>query len=234
MAGPLEVVATLHKAYGGRTDWWPVDAAYHAEHGTDPRFEVCLGAILTQNTNWANVESALSNLKAKGLLDPRRLAKAEPRVLAEALRPAGYFNQKADYARTFARYVANLQGGLGALFRQPPAELRRLLLSFRGFGEETTDAVLVYAAGHPTFVVDAYLRRLTKRLGFGTGEEPYAKLQDLWGARLAKTAAAFAEAHALVVEHGKQRCTAKLPRCPGCPLEKICPRVGVDPAVYGR
>lgn len=234
MVGTLEVLARLRKQYGAR-DWWPVDAAYHQEHGTDPRFEVILGAFLTQNTTWASVEKALANLKAKGLLDVKRLAKADPALVREAVRPAGYYNQKTVYIQGFAKYVAaTLRGDLAVLFRRPLPELRKLLLSFNGVGAETADDILVYAARQPVFIVDAYTRRLTRRLGLGSGEEPYDDLQRLWSARLAKEAKAFAEAHALIVEHAKVRCTARLPRCPGCPLEGVCKQVGVEPEVYRR
>lgn len=234
MVGVLEVLARLRKAYGPQTEWWPVDRAWHAAHGTDWRFEVCVGAILTQNAAWANVERALGNLKAQGLLDPKRLARSDPSVVAEAVRPAGYYNQKAAYLRTLARYVARLPRGLDDLFSGPLEKQRSLLLSFTGIGEETADDLLVYAAGVPSFIVDAYTRRLTQRLGLGTGAESYAELQKLWGHRLAHAAKAHGEAHALLVEHAKQRCTAKLPRCPECPLESVCPQVGVEPEVYRR
>lgn len=234
MAGPLEVLARLRKAYGDQSDWWPVDRAWHTAHGTDWRFEVCVGAILAQNTTWGNVETALANLRAANLLDAKRLHKAPPKVVQEAVRPAGFFNQKTDYLRNFARYVANAPNGLADVFRGPLPKARELLLSFTGIGEETADDILVYAGGYASFVVDAYLRRLTKRLALGTGEESYDALQRLWGQRLIATGKAFGEAHALVVEHAKRTCTARMPRCPGCPLEAICPQIGVDDEVYRR
>lgn len=234
MVGPLEVLARLRKAYPAE-DWWPVDRAWHEANGTDWRFEVVLGALLTQNTAWSNVVRALENLKAQRLLDPKRLARADPAVVREAVRPAGYYNQKTTYIQSFARYVANTPNeSLDDLFRLPLPKLRPLLLSFDGVGEETADDILIYAAGQPSFIVDAYTRRLTRRLGLGTGEEPYATLQRLWGSRLIASAKSFGEAHALIVEHAKQRCTAKLPRCPGCPLESVCKQVDVEPEVYRR
>lgn len=208
--------------------WWPVDRAWHAAHGTDPRFEVCLGAILTQNTAWANVETALANLKEKGLLDAKRLARAEPAVVREAVRPAGFYNQKTDHVRTFARYVARLEGGLDGLFRGPTEKVRALLLSFDGIGEETADDILVYAAGLPSFIIDAYTRRITRRLGLATGEESYGKLQRLWSHGLPRNGPAFGEAHALLVEHAKRTCLAKNPACMQCPLETVCDKRGVD------
>jgi endonuclease-3 related protein len=180
------------------------------------------------------VERALANLKAAGFLDPKRLSRAEPKEVQEAIRPAGFYTQKTEYVRTFARYVANLDGGLDALFRRPRDELRGLLLGFTGIGPETADDILVYAARVPSFIVDAYTRRLTLRLGLGKGDEPYEALQRLWTGDLHPTTRAFGEAHALLVEHAKQRCTAKLPKCPGCPLESVCEQVGVEPDVYRR
>lgn len=231
---PGEVVSRLERAYGAQAGWWPVDRAWHAARGTDPRFEVCVGAILTQNTAWANVERAIENLKARGLLDAKRLARADPHVVREAIRPAGFYNQKAEYVRRFARYVANLDRGLEDLFHGPPKKVRDFLLFFVGIGEETADDMLVYAAGVPSFIVDAYTRRLTKRLRLGSGEEAYAVVQKLWEPALRRSPTAFARAHALIVEHAKRRCTAKLPRCPGCPLEDVCEQVGVDREVYAR
>lgn len=232
LAGPLEIVARLSKAYGDLA-WWPVDTVYHAEHGSDPRFEVVVGAILTQNTTWTSVEQALANLKAKRLLDAKRMHKAGVEPVREAIRPAGSFNQKSSYIMGLAKYLATTyKTGFDPFFRLPTKRLREILLSFSGIGPETADDILVYAAKRPEFIVDAYARRLTKRLGWGTGEESYEALQALWGKRLGSDPDAYAKAHALIVEHCKIRCTHKAPACPGCPLEPICPRVGVEPTAY--
>lgn len=234
MVGSLEVIARLGKAYGD-LDWWPVDAAWHEAQGTDPRFEVIVGAFLTQNTTWTNVETALTNLRAKRLLSVKALARAAPSAIREAIRPAGYYNQKAAYLQAFAKYLwTTYEGDLGKFFNRPTAKLRDLLLSFTGVGEETADDILVYAAKRPSFVIDAYTRRLTRRLGIGTGLEPYAELQSLWGKRLGEDASQHARAHALIVEHCKRRCTAKAPLCPGCPLEPVCKRIDVEATVYLR
>lgn len=232
MAGPLEVLARLTKGYG-ELSWWPVDQAYHAQHGSDARFEIVVGAILTQNTTWTSVEQALRNLKGKGLLDPKQMHRAGIEPVREAIRPAGSFSQKGSYVLGIAKYLATTyKQGLDPFFRLPTKRLREILLSFNGIGPETADDILVYAAERPVFVVDAYARRLTKRLGWGTGDEPYPQLQELWGKRLGDTPDAFARAHALIVEHCKIRCTHKAPACPGCPLEPICPRIGVEPTAY--
>jgi endonuclease III related protein len=232
LAGPLEVLARLGKAYGDLA-WWPVDTAYHAQQGTDPRFEIVVGAILTQNTTWTSVEQALANLKAKKLLDAKRLNKAGAEVVREAIRPAGSFNQKASYLLGIAKYLATTyKDGLDPFFRLPTKKLREILLSFNGIGPETADDILVYAAKRSEFIVDAYARRLTKRLGWGSGDEPYTTLQDQWGKRLGTDPDTYAKAHALIVEHCKIRCTHKAPACPGCPLEPICPRIGVEPTAY--
>ena len=234
MAGPLEILARLRKAYG-ELDWWPVDANYHRENGTDPRFEIIAGAILTQNTTWTSVETAIGNLKARKLLSEKAIAKAEIGTIREAVRPAGFYNQKAGYLQTLAKYLwTTYEGRLDQFFRLKTARLREILLSFTGIGEETADDILVYAAKRPAFIVDAYTRRLTMRLGWGKGTEPYADLQAMWGKRLGDEAKPFALAHALIVEHAKRRCTAKSPLCPGCPLEAVCKRVGVEATVYLR
>lgn len=232
VAGPLEAVARLRKFYGDLA-WWPVDDAFHREHGTDARFEVLVGAILTQNTTWSSVETALANLKAKRLLDAKHLARADPATVRAAIRPAGSHHQKASYLQAVAKYLASTYPeGLDPFFRLPTRRLREILMSFTGIGPETADDVLVYAAHRPLFIVDAYARRLTKRLGLGTGDEAYEDLQRLWSKNAPDDSAYFAGAHALVVEHCKVRCTHKAPACPGCPLEPICPRVGVGPTAY--
>ncbi|MBI2078659.1 MAG: hypothetical protein HYT80_09880 [Euryarchaeota archaeon] len=234
MAGPLEVLAHLRKAYG-ELEWWPVDAEYHRLNATDPRFEVIVGAILTQNTTWTSVETALGNLKVRKLLSAKALAKADLPTIREAVRPAGFYNQKAGYVQGIAKYLwTTFEGDLDRFFREKTPRLRELLLSFTGIGEETADDILVYAARRPVFIVDAYTRRLTMRLGWGKGTESYAELQRMWAKRLGEEPKAFALAHALVVEHAKRRCTAKSPLCPGCPLEAVCKRVGVEATVYLR
>lgn len=234
MVEPAKVLSRLRRAHDDLSRWWPIDRAYHARRGTDPRFEVCVGAILTQNTAWASVERALENLKARDLLEPRRLSRADVHVVHEALRPAGFYHQKTEYVRRFARYVANLERGLDDLFRGTPNKVREMLVSFTGIGEETADDILVYAAGVPSFIVDGYTRRLTRRLGLGKGDEPYGDVQRLWTRNLPRRADAYGEAHALIVEHGKARCTPRMPRCPGCPLEDLCAQVDVEPEVYAR
>jgi endonuclease-3 related protein len=232
MAGPLEVIARLSKAYG-ELEWWPVDRAYHEAHKTDPRFEIVAGAILTQNTSWTNVEQALANLKARKLLSAKAVARADASELREAIRPAGFFNQKTTYLQSFAKYLwTTYKDDLDRFFRLPTAKQRALLLSFNGIGDETADDILVYAANKPVFIVDTYARRLSHRLGVLQGTEAYAVVQDWWAKRLGDDPLVHAKAHALIVEHGKRRCTAKAPLCPDCPLETICKRVGVDPLVY--
>jgi endonuclease III related protein len=236
MVGLLEVAATLTKAYPEVGDkWWPIDQAHHEEHGTDPRFEIMVGAILVQNTSWTNVATAMAGLKSRRLLDPKRMARAEPKVLREAIRSAGHFNLKADYLHTLAGRVAyKWKGDLDAFLSQPVKALRQELLGLKGIGPETADAILVYAARRPSFVIDDYTRRLMMRLGLATGKETYAQLQSQWAAALPPEADRFGRIHALIVEHAKLRCTAKRPRCPQCPLESVCRKVDVEPEVYLR
>ena len=233
LAGLRTVAKRLVEAYDVHEAWWPVDAQYHNRAGSDARFEVMVGAILTQNTTWTNVERAVAALRERELLEPRRLARAKPGVVREAIRPAGYFNQKAAYLHALAARLAyKWKGDVAAFFDRPTTAIRNELLELRGIGDETADDILVYAAHRPVFIVDAYTRRLTKRLGLATGDEPYAVLQRQWARVLARRVKAYAEAHAAIVEHGKARCTAKMPACPGCPLEDACRKVGVGPEVY--
>lgn len=208
-----------------------MDRAYHRRQGTDARFEVCLGALLAQNTTWTGAERALANLKRHGWMDPRVLSRVPRGQLEAALHPAGTFRQKARYLHAFARHVVReCEGRLGRWFRHPTPDLRRELLALDGIGPETADDILVYAARRPAFIVDAYARRLTRRLGFGTGREPYADLQTRWARGLSPTARACADAHAAIVEHAKTTCTARRPRCSACPLKRLCPRIDVSDA----
>ncbi len=226
VSGPELVLARLRTVHGDLEGWWPIDRPYHAAHGTDWRMEVCVGAILTQNTSWRNVGPALENLKERDWLRPQALATAPQDRLASAVRPAGFHNQKARYLRGFARAVAG-PGGFDAWFSIPTTDLRKLLLTLEGVGPETADAILVYAARRPVFVVDAYARRLTARLGWAGAAEPYERLQGRWSAACGSSARRHARAHALIVEHAKACCKARAPVCDRCPLLDLCPRRGV-------
>jgi len=217
-ANAFETVFRALYAFHGPQNWWP---------GETP-FEVMVGAVLTQNTAWTNVEKAIANLKANACLDPRCIAEARPEVLAEWLRPSGYFNVKAARLRAFCHWYLE-QGGHAALAQMPTGELRRRLLGVKGIGPETADDILLYAFERPVFVIDAYTRRLFTRLGLVSGAEDYERLRELFeGALRERTpdpVALFNEYHALIVMHGKDYCR-KRPNCANCCLAARCPAAG--------
>ena len=194
----------------GPQGWWPAETP----------FEVVVGAILTQNTNWKNVERAIENLKRDGLLSPEALAAAEMERLAEVIRPAGYYRIKAARLKNFIRMLARDFGGdLDALFSLSTASLRETVLGVSGIGPETADSIVLYAAGRPVFVVDAYTARILFRHGLIDAEATYDDLQSLLAGSLAEDVEMFKEYHALLVAVGKRHCKKAAPLCRGCPLE---------------
>jgi endonuclease-3 related protein len=208
----LSVYERLLEAYGPQR-WWPADSP----------FEVILGAILTQNTAWSNVVRALAGLRAADLWSFEAILAAPEATLAEAIRPSGYFNVKARKVRAFAEVVTGEYGGdLDALLALPRDPLRARLLAIWGIGEETADDIVLYAAGHPIFVVDAYTRRIVDRLGWPVAGRRYADYQRLFMARLPEDAPLLNEYHALLVRHGAQTCTRRTPRCTACCLRRRC------------
>ncbi|MBX7165769.1 MAG: endonuclease III domain-containing protein [Pirellulales bacterium] len=210
-----EVFERLLQHYGPQS-WWP---------GETP-FEVIVGALLTQNTSWKNVEQAIARLRTAEVLDPSAMYELAPEELAELIRPAGYFRLKAGRLRNFLHWLhARYEGSLEAMFAEPAAELREALLSINGIGPETADSILLYAGQIPTFVVDAYTHRVYKRHGWIEPEADYHAVQDHFHAALPLDAAMFNEYHALLVSVGKQHC-GKQPRCTGCPLAEMLPPSG--------
>jgi endonuclease-3 related protein len=208
----LDVYGRLYAAYGPQR-WWP---------GETP-FEVIVGAILTQSAAWTNVEKAIANLKAAGALSPEGLARLDEGELARMVYPAGYFNAKARKLKAFVEMLrARFGGDLERMLAAPVTELRPLLLTTHGIGPETADAILLYAAGRPVFVIDAYTRRLLSRLGIAPDRDTYDAWQALFARNLEPDAPLFNEYHALIVRHGKERCR-RLPVCDGCPLLAVCP-----------
>lgn len=198
-------------AANGRQHWWPGDS----------RFEIMVGAVLTQNTAWSNVEQAIVNLKKAKALSPQAIVKAHPKRLAAWLKPSGHFNVKAGRLRALCRWLIG-QGGTRRLARLPTNELRHALLAVRGIGPETADDILLYAFQRPVFVIDAYTRRIFKRLGLIHGNEDYETLRHLFEGALGSDVRLFNEYHALIVIHGKDVCK-KLPRCERCCLSAVCP-----------
>ncbi len=198
----------------GPQGWWPAET----------RFEVIVGAILTQNTAWKNVEKAIANLKREGCLTPDRILSCPEERLKELIRPAGFYNQKAARLKEVSRFLLE-HGGLEGLDVLPTEELRSLLLSIKGIGRETADSILLYAFDRPVFVVDRYTYRIFTRLGIWKGPFDYEGIRELVEKEI-KDVKELQEFHALLVEHAKRYCRKK-PLCNDCPLNQLCPRVGV-------
>lgn len=208
----LTIYERLLHAYGPQ-GWWPGDGP----------LQVMVGAVLTQATNWRNVERAIARLAEAGMLSAEALALAPREVLEELVRPTGYYRAKAERLQSLARMLLeSCQGDIERLKGLPPQALREMLLRVRGIGPETADSILLYALDYPYFVVDAYTRRLFRRLGCGPRGNSYHEWQRFFMEALPPDATLFNEYHALIVRHGKERCRAR-PRCPGCPLLDLCP-----------
>ncbi|MBI5302072.1 MAG: endonuclease III domain-containing protein [Chloroflexi bacterium] len=203
-------------AHFGAQHWWP--------HATGGAFEIIVGAILTQDTAWTNVEKALANLRAARLLTPAALHRVPTARLAQLIHPSGYFNLKAKKLHAFTRFLFDEhRGNLARLFQRDPAALREQLLGVYGIGPETADSIILYAAHQPIFVVDAYTRRIFARLGLARADATYDELQTLFMENLAREEKLFNEYHALIVTLGKNICKKTKPRCGVCPLHLICP-----------
>lgn len=186
-----------------------------------------VGAVLTQNTAWTNVERALARLKARTSLEASALLALDPDALAEALRPAGYFNVKARRLTAFCDYYLE-SGGFAGLDALDTATLRHGLLAVKGIGPETADDMLLYAFGRPVFVVDAYTRRIFGRLALLAGDEDYETIRAACEQALGPDVQLFGEYHALIVRHGKEVCRTR-PDCPPCPLVADCPAAVLAP-----
>jgi len=193
----------------GPQHWWPAKS----------RFEVMVGAILTQNTNWSNVETAINNLRKKKLLDAGKLYRLPQRKLAPLIKSAGYYNIKAKRLKEFLRFLfKSYQGNLRKMSLVDTQLLRRQLLCVNGIGPETADSILLYALGKPVFVVDAYTKRIFSRHRLIREDVDYHELQDLCARNLTKDVKLFNEFHALLVKLGKDFCRKNKPRCDICPL----------------
>ena len=231
-----EVYERLLAAYG-RQGWWPGDSP----------FEVVIGAILTQSAAWTNVERAIGNLKAAGALSPAALHRMEAEEIAALVRPSGYFNAKARKLKAFVEMLhERFNGHLHCLLRVEKEDLRRLLLDTHGIGPETADSIVLYAAGRPSFVIDAYTRRVFSRLGIAPEQPPpgvrlkpdprkdvpeprgprrergYEAWRAMFMGALPPDAAMFNEYHALVVRLGKEVCRKREPLCGECALREVC------------
>ncbi len=204
-------IYTVLDRYYGDLKWWP---------GETP-FEVIVGAILTQNTNWENVSKAIKNLKAADMLWPDKLHNAEHAVIAGLIRPAGYYNVKAKRLRNFLDFLFERFGGkIDSMFSLEPGELREKLLNVNGIGEETADSILLYAGGMPVFVVDAYTKRIMTRHGIIEGDAVYQDIQKMITANLPGDVKLYNQYHALIVQAGKDFCRKKQ-LCGQCPLKGL-------------
>ena len=210
----MQIYDRLYGHFGAQ-HWWP-------EKGGGA-FEIIVGAILTQNTAWTNVEKALANLTRARLLTPDALNRVTVARLARLIRPSGYFNLKAKKLKAFARFLfAQHRAKLSHLFALDIARLREELLGVYGIGPETADSIILYAAHQPIFVVDAYTRRIFVRLGLTREDATYDELQSFFMDNLPHDEKRFNEYHALIVAFGKNVCKKSQPRCGECPLATNC------------
>jgi endonuclease-3 related protein len=213
MAALREYVDALLAHYGP-PKWWPAETP----------FEVMVGAILTQNTAWKNVEKALRNLKTYDLLDPRKIHELDQDTLALAIKAAGTYNLKAARLKGFvAWYLERFEGDPEKMKRLPPGRLREELLEVKGIGPETADAILLYALEIPSFVVDAYAHRVLTRHELALDEATYDDLKEYFERNLPRDAKVYNDFHALIVSVGKEFCRPKA-RCEACPLKRFLPR----------
>jgi len=196
--------------YGPR-NWWPAETA----------LEMMIGAVLTQNTNWKNVEKAIENLKKTDLISLKALSFISNSELAQKIRPAGYYNIKAKRLKNLIDFIVDhYDGKMSKLLADETPTLRNRLLSVNGIGPETADSILLYAANRPVFVIDAYTHRILHRHNMTGEQSTYQELQDLFMDNLPSDTSLFNEFHALIVEAGKDYCRKK-PLCEECPLSQI-------------
>ena len=206
----LQIYQKMFEALGPR-QWWP---------GETP-FEVVIGAILTQNTNWSNVEKAINNLKTAGKLSPVGIYELSVTELAKLIRPSGFFNVKAKRVKAFISWLfSRYEGNLSKMFAQDLQSLRSELLAVKGIGPETADSILLYAGNMPTFVVDAYTHRIFSRHELIPEESTYDEMKSFFEENLPKDVQLFNEYHALLVNIGKMFCKPKKV-CEPCPLKDI-------------
>lgn len=212
----MEIYRLLYKHFGPQ-HWWPGDSG----------FEMSVGAILTQNTNWKNVEKAISNLKKAGLLELNALSSVKEERLAVLIKPSGYFRLKAKRLKAFISFISGLNGGDWQEFlrKTPVKKAREILLSVYGIGPETADSILLYAANRPTFVIDKYTLRFGGRLGIFPVETSYETARSYFMDRIPRRVKLYNEYHALLVAVGKYFCKTK-PACDGCPVSGTCPSFG--------
>ena len=200
-----QIYNILHKEFGPQK-WWPAKTK-------NKQFEIIIGAILTQNTAWKNVEKAISNLEKAKLISINRIKSTNKNKLAKLIKPSGYYNQKAERLKIIANF-----------FSKNKKPTRDELLEVKGIGPETADSILLYAFNIPVFVIDAYTKRIFSRIGMCKNKCEYQELQEIFHKSLPKSSRLFNEYHALLVELAKRNCT-KSPDCKSCPISKFCEKL---------
>jgi endonuclease-3 related protein len=207
----MEVYERLMAAYGPQ-GWWPSDGP----------FETIVGAVLTQNTAWVNVDRALANLREAGAMTPASIRAIPDEELAALIRPSGYFNAKTRKLKAVAEYLALYDDDFTRWHSCDAKELRAELLTVHGIGPETADDIVLYVANLPSFVMDAYTQRLVDRLGIAPDRRRYEDYQALFEANVPKDARLYNEYHALLDAHAKEVCRKTMPRCGACVLHNVC------------
>ncbi len=224
MSQTSQILSEMYEAMRGRfghQGWWPSFATGAASAGKpgNSKLEICVGAILTQNTNWGNVEKALKNLLSAGCMSVSALHELSHDELAKLIRPAGYYNIKAKRLKNFIAAVHESFGDdFEAFLDRPVSTLREELLAINGIGRETADSMILYAAGKPSFVVDAYTYRILLRHGLIAPDDDYEAIKELFESSLPQDVELWNDYHAQLVAVGKNYCRPKA-KCAGCPLE---------------
>ena len=205
----LKIYNSLYN-YFGPLNWWPGDTP----------FEIMVGAIITQNTSWSNVEKAINNLKKENLLEPRKLYRINQEKLAQLIKPSGYYNIKARRVKNFVNIFLNdFEGSAEKMFSGDGRELRKKLLKVNGIGPETADSILLYAGKKAFFVVDVYTKRIFSRHKLISKDSTYYQIQEFFNQNLDRDVELFNEFHAQIVMLGKTICTSKNPDCAKCPID---------------
>ena len=205
----LQEIYDILLEHFGPQGWWP---------GETP-LEIMVGAVLTQNTNWTNVSKAIVNLKGENLLTFAKLHDLPVDVLAQKIKPAGYFNIKAARLKNLLDFIAReYDGSLEEMFRLDGHTLREEILTVKGIGPETADSILLYAGSKPVFVIDAYTHRIFTRHNIVAAEDGYYEIQEYFMLSLPEDIELYNEYHALIVRLGKEFCKKSKPLCQHCPL----------------
>lgn len=204
----LKIYQSLYDFFGP-LNWWPGDTP----------FEIMVGAVLTQNTSWSNVEKAINNIKKENLLEPWKLYRINRKELAQLIKPSGYYNIKARRLKNFLNlFVNDFEGSAEKMFSGDSGELRKKLLKVNGIGPETADSILLYAGNKLFFVVDAYTKRIFSRHKLISEDASYHQIQEFFSQNLDRDVKLFNEFHAQIVMLGKTICTSRNPNCAKCPI----------------